>query len=280
MPSPVIVSPALSLTAAVSWGAADFSGGIAAKRSDVFGIVVVAHSAGLVLMLAMALLLHDPFPSRAALGWGVLAGLCGAVGLASLYSALAIGKMGIAAPIAAVVTAVLPVIVGFATEGFPHLLRLFGFAVGAISIWLIAMPAEGLERPKGIGLALLAGMGFGGFLVCSKQAGTVAVFWPLVAARAASVVFISVLVLSGRNRHLPSKSTLLYAIVAGILDSTGNALFVAASQRGRLDVAAVLSSFYPVSTVILARILLKERLSRLQTAGMALALASVPLIVK
>src|ERR1051326_7895666 len=222
MPSPVILSPALSLTAAVSWGAADFSGGIAAKRSDVFGVVVVAHSAGLVLMLAMALLLHDPFPSRAAFGWGVLAGLCGAVGLASLYSALAIGKMGIAAPIAAVVTAVLPVIVGFATQGFPHLLRLFGFAVGAISIWLIAMPAEGLERPKGIGLALLAGMGFGGFLVCSKQAGTVAVFWPVVAARASSVVFISVLVLSGRNRHLPSKSTLLYAIVAGILDSTGN----------------------------------------------------------
>jgi len=279
MPLTGVVSPALSLTAAVSWGAADFSGGIAAKRSDVFGIVAVAHSAGFVLMLAMAFLLHDPLPSRAAFGWGVLAGLCGAVGLASLYSALAIGKMGIAAPIAAVVTAVLPVIVGFATQGFPHLLRLFGFAVGAISIWLIAMPTQGLERPKGVGLALLAGMGFGGFLVFSKLGGTVAVFWPLVAARAASVLFISILIISGRNRHRPARSALLYAIVAGILDSTGNALFVAASQRGRLDVAAVLSSFYPVSTVILARFLLKERLSRLQTAGMALAFLSVPLIV-
>ena len=276
---PGIASPALSLASALSWGAADFSGGIAAKKSDVFGIVVVAHSAGLILMLALALLFHDPFPSRAAFGWGVLAGLCGAVGLASLYSALAVGKMGIAAPIAAVVTAVLPVIVGFATQGFPHLLRLFGFALGAISIWLIAMPASGLERPKGVGLAILAGMGFGGFLVFSRLGGTVAVFWPLVAARAASVTVMLSLILSSRNRHLPSKNTLLYAIVAGVLDSTGNALFVAASQRGRLDVAAVLSSFYPVSTVILARILLKERLSRLQTAGMALALASVPLIV-
>jgi len=276
---PGIASPALSLASALSWGAADFSGGIAAKKSDVFGIVVVAHSAGLILMLALALLFHDPFPSRAAFGWGVLAGLCGAVGLASLYSALAVGKMGIAAPIAAVVTAVLPVIVGFATQGFPHLLRLFGFAVGAVSIWLIAMPANGLERPKGVGLAILAGMGFGGFLVFSRLGGTVAVFWPLVAARAASVIVVLTLVLSSRNRHLPARSTLLYAVVAGVLDSTGNALFVAASQRGRLDVAAVLSSFYPVSTVILARILLKERLSRLQTAGLALALASVPLIV-
>jgi drug/metabolite transporter (DMT)-like permease len=230
-------------------------------------------------MLAMALLVHDPMPSLAAFGWGALAGLCGAVGLASLYSALAVGKMGIAAPIAAVVTAVLPVIVGFATQGFPHLLRLFGFAVGAVSIWLIAMPANGVERPKGVGLAILAGMGFGGFLVFSKQAGTVAVFWPLVAARVASVTVLSAVVFSSRSRGLPGRNILLYAIVAGVLDSTGNALFVAASQRGRLDVAAVLSSFYPVSTVILARILLKERLSRLQTAGLALALASVPLIV-
>ncbi|MBV9088205.1 MAG: DMT family transporter [Acidobacteriaceae bacterium] len=279
MPPSGIITPAFSLMSAASWGAADFSGGIAAKRSDVFGIVVVAHSAGLVLMLGMALLVHDPFPSLASFGWGVLAGLCGAVGLASLYRALAVGKMGIAAPIAAVVTAVLPVVVGFATEGFPHLLRLVGFAAGAISIWLIAMPAEGLERPKGVGLALLAGMGFGGFLVFSKQAGAVAVFWPLVAARVASVGLISAFVLSSRNRHLPARGGFLYAIVAGVLDSTGNALFVAASQHGRLDVAAVLSSFYPVSTVVLARIFLKEKLSTLQTAGMALALASVPLIV-
>jgi drug/metabolite transporter (DMT)-like permease len=279
MPLPSVVSPALSLMSAASWGAADFSGGIAAKKTDVFGIVLVAHSAGLALMLAMAFIVHDPFPSRGAFVWGCLAGLAGAVGLASLYSALAVGKMGIAAPIAAVVTAVLPVVVAFATEGFPHALRLVGFAAGALSIWLIAMPSQGLERPKGVGLAILAGMGFGGFLVFSKQAGTVAVFWPLVAARITSVIVIAVLILSSRNRHLPTKDTLLYAIIAGVLDSTGNAMFVAASQRGRLDVAAVLSSFYPVSTVILARFILKERLSRMQGAGMLLALVAVPLII-
>ena len=280
MPLPGITGPALSLSAALSWGAADFSGGIAAKRSDVFGVVVVAHSAGLVLMLAMAVVTREPLPSLTAFAWGALAGLCGAVGLASLYSALAIGKMGIAAPVAAVVTAVLPVIVGFATQGFPHLIRLFGFGVGAISIWLISLPAEGFERPKGFRLACLAGLGFGGFLVFSKVAGATAVFWPLAGARAISVILVLLLVVTSQTRHLPAKGVLVCAVVAGVLDSMGNALFVAASQRGRLDVAAVLSSFYPVSTVILARFLLHERLSRLQAAGMALAVVSVPLIVK
>ncbi len=273
-----LASPGLSLSAAASWGAADFSGGLAAKRADTFGVVVVAHATGLLFMLTLALLAHEPVPERPALLWGAAAGLVGGVGLAALYKALAIGTMGINAPLSAVITAVLPLLWSFRTEGLPRAWQLAGFAIALVSIWLIAAQPGARGRNPGIGLAIIAGIGFSGFLLFSKLAAAHAVFWPLVAARAASMLLMLTIVSVRGRGWKPSAAAVPYMLVAGVLDSGANALFIAATQRGRLDVAAVLSSLYPASTVVLARVLLKERLSRSQGVGIIAALVAVVLI--
>lgn len=277
MPDTALIS-LLSLAAAVSWGAADFSGGLASKKSNVYGVVLVAHAVGLLFNAIVALLWHDPWPGATSMMWGVAAGLVGAVGLMSLYRALAIGTMGINAPVAAVVTGILPVAFTFLTLGLPTRLQLGGFVLALIAIWLIAMPAGELGRPKGLGLAVLAGVGFSGFLLFIKLAGTVAKFWPLVGARAASLAFMVILV-SGMQVDWKSLGANWRAMVfCGIFDSLGNILFVYAATRGRLDIAAVLSSLYPASTLILARVILKERIGKVQAVGIVLALGSVAMI--
>jgi len=271
-------APGLSLAAAASWGAADFSGGLATKRVNPFGVVVVAHGTGLLFMLLLALLAKEPVPSRISLLWGMAARLVGGIGLAALYKALAIGKMGVNAPLSAVIAALLPLLFSFSTEGLPRPLQLVGFVLALISIWLIAAQPGASGGREGLGLAVVAGIGFSGFLLFSKLAGAHALFWPLVFARLASLLLMLAIVLISRPEWKPAKGALPYMLVAGVLDSGANALYVAATQHGRLDVAAVLSSLYPASTVILARVLLKERLSQPQSAGIVAALIAVPLI--
>jgi drug/metabolite transporter (DMT)-like permease len=277
VPSTAIVS-LLSLGAAISWGAGDFSGGLASKKSNVYGVVLGAHVVGLVFTVVVALLWGDPWPGMQAMCWGFAAGLSGGVGLVSLYRSLAIGTMGINAPVASVVTGILPVAFTFLTLGLPSRIQLAGFVLALISIWLIAMPSGELGRPKGIELALLAGVGFSGFLVCIKMAGTVAKFWPLVGARIGSLALMIVFILVARMDWKPQPSAWTSLAACGIFDSVGNFLFVYAATHGRLDIAAVLSSLYPASTLVLARVVLKERITRLQAVGIALALGSVALI--
>ena len=181
------VCAGLGLSAAVAWGAADFSGGLATKKANAFGVVVVTHGTGLLFMLALALLRHDPLPGRNAILWGIAAGLSGGVGLALFYRALAIGNMGINAPVTAVLAASLPVVIGFREQGVPTVVQLAGFALAVLGIWLVASSPGETRRPKGLGLALLAGIAFSGFLVGSRYAGMHSLFWPLVATRLASV---------------------------------------------------------------------------------------------
>lgn len=278
MTAPELATPGLSLAAAVTWGAADFSGGLATKTVNPFRVVALAHATGLLFMLTLAIAMHDPVPARATFVWGAIAGLVGGIGLAAFYKALAIGTMGVNAPLSAVITAMVPLLFSFVTEGVPRVIQIAGFSLALASIWLIASPHAASSRSRGLGLALVAGFGFGGFLLFIKLAGAQSVFWPLVAARAASTLFmLAVVVIVGASSSV-SRTSLLYIVAAGILDSGANALFVAAAHRGRLDVAAVLSSLYPATTVVLARIVLKERLSSLQFGGMILAIVSVVLI--
>ncbi len=268
----------LSLLSAASWGAGDFSGGLAAKRVNVFRLVAVAHAIGLIAMLLMAWLTRESVPPSIDLIWGAVAGVAGAFGIAALYKALAIGRMAIIAPVAAVITALIPVLVGLLMQGLPQATQFAGFALAVVSIWLVARPAGEVDSHRGLGLAITAGVCFGLFLVSGKQAGPHAVFWPMVAARAASVVLISAIALFAVSDPRPLNPAVPMIVLSGLLDSTGNALFIAATRHGRLDVAAVLSSLYPASTVILARVLLKERISKLQGVGIAGALLSIALI--
>ena len=269
---------AFGLAASLSWGTGDFSGGLASRRTSVFTIVAAAHATGLVLLIALALTWSEPLPSALDVVWGGTAGLAGAVGLASFYRALAVGRMGITAPITAVLAASLPVLFSAFVQGLPGLLQLVGFALALVAVGLISRPEAAGGRPEGVGLALLAGLGFGGFLILIGQVSPTAIFWPLTVARLSSFLFMFAIVLTRRQELLPKKSVFPLVLLAGTLDVAGNAFFVLATHAGRLDVAAILSSLYPAVTVLLASIILRERVTRLQAVGIIFALIAIPLI--
>jgi drug/metabolite transporter (DMT)-like permease len=272
--TPELAAIAFGLASAALWGAGDFSGGLAARRTAVLGVIVVSHGIGLCLMVGLALLRAEPFPAPADLIWGCLSGLSGVMGVAALYRALAVGQMGIAAPVAAVFTAAVPVLVAFLTEGLPRPLQFIGFGLALAGVWFLARPERtAANRSQGLGLAVLAGLGFGVLFVGLAQVSQGAFFWPLAAARATS--FSATLALASRRAWAPQRGTLGAVILAGILDVGGNAFYVLATQAGRLDIAAVLASLYPASTVALAWLLLKERVTRLQVLGVGAALVAI-----
>jgi drug/metabolite transporter (DMT)-like permease len=266
------------LASALSWGAGDFSGGLATKRAPVFGVLAIGHGTGLLLLIALALVWGEPLPSATDLGWGLTAGLAGAVGLASLYRALAVGQMGMVAPVSAVLTAGLPALFGILTEGLPGALKLVGFGLALLGIWLVAGAGTSVGARDGLGLALLSGCGFGIFFILVHRAGASAIFWPLTAARIGSLGLVLPIALGRRQFLRPDVRLLVPVLLSGVLDVAGNLFFVLAGQAGRLDVAAILSSLYPASTVLLAALLLGERVMRVQAVGIVTALAAIALI--
>ena len=242
-------------------------------------MVAISQSVGLLLLLALALLMGEPLPPQVDLVWGALAGLMGAVAVLLLYRALAMGQMGIAAPITAVLAAIAPVIFSGLTEGAPSTVQLGGFAVAVLGVWLLSRPSGPVGKPEGIGVAVLAGLAIGAFLILLQQAGTTALYWPLVSARVASLaMMVPLSLLNRRAGAFPGRRTLPLAVTSGVMDAAGNAFFVLAAQVGRLDVATVMSSLYPASTILLAAALLKERVTRVQVAGIVAALAAIALI--
>lgn len=266
------------LAASLSWGSGDFSGGLASRRSNPASVIIVAYAAGFVLLIALALVSREQPPSWIDLMWGGLAGLVGAVGLLAFYQALASGRMGIAAPVSAVMTAALPVFFNMLLQGPPNWFQGAGFLIALLAIALISQSQGTLGRPEGLGLALLAGCGFGCFFILISRISHASVFWPLATARLTSVLLLIIVVRVRGQQMLPKRTLLPLVLTAGVLDALGNAFFVLAAHAGRLDVAAVLSSLYPAATVILATILLRERMTRIQGIGILLALVAVPLI--
>jgi drug/metabolite transporter (DMT)-like permease len=273
-----LATAAFGLAASCSWGTGDFSGGLATRRANVFGVGAAAHALGLVLLVGLALVTREPLPSLLDVFWGTAAGFTGAIGLVAFYRALAIGRMGINAPITAVLAAAAPVIFSAILQGLPTLIQVGGFALAIIAIALISYPQGTVGRPKGLGLALIAGLGFGAFLILIGQVRSGGIFWPLVAARVASFVFMFSIVLARRLPILPKKNIYHLIFLAGALDVAGNVFFVLAAQSGRLDVASILSSLYPAVTVLLAALILRERVTRLQALGILVALIAIPLI--
>jgi drug/metabolite transporter (DMT)-like permease len=266
------------LLSAASFGAGDFSGGMATRRLPVLGVIAVSHGAGLILLVTLALLTGEVFPTAVDIMWGAAAGTMGMLGLACLYRALAIGRAGVVAPITGVVGAVLPVVVAFITAGLPSELQLIGFVVGLVSVWLVSGD-KGSSSRTSIGLSLAAGLFFGVFFVFFAQVSEAAFFWPLTAARVASFSITLIAATMSRAEWMPSdRSALGIVILAGLLDVGGNAFYVLATRTGRLDIAAVMSALFPAMTILLAWVILKERLSRVQFIGVAAALAAIALI--
>ncbi len=274
-----VLAVVYGLASALTWGAGDFSGGVATRRANPYSVVAVSQGVGLLLLLGLALAVGEPLPPQADLGWGALAGLAGGVAVLLLYRALAVGQMGIAAPITAVLAAVGPVVFSAFTEGAPSELQLAGFAIAVLGVWLLSRPSGALGRPQGTGLAVLSGLAIGAFLILLQQAGSTALYWPLVAARVASLTMMTMLALLNRRAgDFPGRSILPVVVLSGVMDAAGNAFFVLATQVGRLDVATVISSLYPASTILLAALVLKERVTRLQVTGIVAALMSIALI--
>lgn len=266
------------LAASLCWGSGDFSGGLASRRANVASVVIAAYAVGFVLMVILALIWREPIPQPIDLLWGALAGIAGVLGLLAFYSALATGKMGIAAPVSAVLTATLPVLFSIFTSGLPKAIQLGGFALALLAIGLISRPGRAKGSPRGIGLALLAGCGFGCFFILISRVDASSTFWSLAMARLTSVTVLFLVMQLRRQRIAPGRDVAPLIVITGILDAIGNAFFLLAAHSGRLDVAAALSSLYPAATILLAALVLRERVNRVQGVGVLLALLAIPLI--
>jgi len=276
---PMIFTPlTFSLLATLTWGMSDFVGGYASRRSNAFLVTTITHFSGSVLMLGLAVLLHSPFPSRHGIAWSMAAGFLGGTALALFYKALSVGKMGLTAPVAALLGAAIPAAVGIFRDGLPGKFTIVGFVLAGIGIWLIARVEDQGSRPEGIGLAVIAGLGFAGFFLCIRQAGEISPLWSAGFARLASLIATGSIVLATQQFQPMVRAGIWFGILAGVLDSTGSAVFVRASQTGRLDAAVVISSLYPAVTVLLARFVLHEHVSRWRAVGLLAALLAVPLI--
>jgi len=279
---PQIAPAAYSVTTVFLWGASDFAGGCGARRANTFVLTAFSHLCAFALMLAVAFFDHGPFPNRASIFWAVAAGAIGGFSIAIFYRALATGHMGLAAPIAALLGAAIPTLVDIALEGAPSRWSIFGFALAILAIWLISRPEGAGEddesgHPKGVAAAALSGVGFAGFYLCIHQA-TGSPTWVAAISRIGSFAATAVAVLVTRAPLKLDRTPAALAAFAGWLDIIACALFVFASEHGRLDEAVVISSLYPAVTVLLARVILKEHFSRWKFVGLLAALAAVPLI--
>ncbi|MCD4820532.1 MAG: DMT family transporter [Methanococcoides sp.] len=269
----------LGLASAAAWGAADFGGGFASKRTSEYSVVILMQAVGLILLPILAIGFSEQLPHGGGIFWGFIAGVAGSLGLVFLYRALSQGKMGVVAPVSAIITVALPVIYGAVKEGLPSAYQMAGFMVALVAMWLISSSDDnGDIRRQDIVLPLLAGVGFGIFFISVDMFSEDAVFWPLTVAKLSSVITILLISILTRSRGIPTRGALPLIILAGIFDAGGNLFFALASQVGRVDIATVIASLYPGSTVLLAWIFLKERLALKQWMGVVLALVAIVFI--
>ncbi len=272
----MLFASTLAVAAALTYGSADFLGGSAARRSGPVPVALVAQVAGFLVLLPL-LLLSGVRPGPAALGWGLAAGVAGGLGLALFFRALVSGLMALVAPLTAVLAAFIPLAGGLVQGERPT-------AVAAAGVGLVAAePGSGRQGAggRGLGLAFLAGAGFGLFFLCLARAPRASGWWPVVGARVGSVLVIGavLLVVAARGaRPIIARGGLRLALVSGVLDVSANAMFLLAVRRGSLSLVAVLTSLYPAVTVVLSLLVLRERLRASQLVGIGAALVAIILI--
>ncbi|MBE7432647.1 MAG: EamA family transporter [Anaerolineales bacterium] len=278
-----MLSILLGLASALSWGAGDFTGGLAARKVGAYRSVFYAEVIGVVFLFLVLAFVNEPLPDRRAQIFALLAGALGTIGLMLLYHSMTLGLMSVAAPVSALLAAVLPVLVGIFTEGIPGIPTLIGFGFALFAVWMVSQSEGGvkdiLSHLSDLKLPLLAGIGFGFYFVLMHQAardgGAV---WHMVFSRTGGMALIVTYLSVTRSSWKIEPSSLPIISLNGILDLGGNFFFILAGQAGRLDVASVLSSLFPGATVILAWIFLKERLSRNQWVGVFCALIAIVLL--
>jgi drug/metabolite transporter (DMT)-like permease len=279
-----VVALVLALCSSLCWGTSDFLGGVQSRRQPLLAVMLMSQAAGLAGMLVLAAALGKAPPGLVKLLPAVGAGAGGIVALTAFYRALSIGTMSIVAPISATGAAV-PVVVGIAGGERPAALQVAGIAAAIAGVILVSReqdPALAASPPASsrtsILLALVAALGFGGFFVGLRSSARVDVVWALVAARAAGVALLAAAAAIKQAPVISDRQAQIALAAVGLLDLSANALYALATRHGLLSVVAVASSLYPLATVVLARVLLGERVRRVQEVGIVAALTGVVLI--
>jgi drug/metabolite transporter (DMT)-like permease len=275
------VAIALAFVCAMVYGVADYSGGRATRTAPSLAVSLVGQLTSAVLALGAALVIGTAFPPGRDLVLGGIAGLAGALALASFYHALSHGAMTVIAPITAVTSAVLPVVFGLVRGERPRALAYVGMVVAVAAVALVsgAIGERGTApRRSTVALAFLAGIGFAVIFIALGETREESGIWPLVAARVVSITVIGILTLGTRTAVTGHGRAWRLAAFAGVLDMSANFLYLLAVQRGLLSVVVVVVALYPVSTVCLAFGLDRERVSRSQAWGMGLAVGALVLV--
>jgi len=271
------------LLSALSWGVGDFAGGLATRKLGPYRAVFFGDFLGLLLLFFVNIFYREALPPTSSLILAGLAGMTGSVGLMILYYSMAHGKMSIAAPVSALFAAAIPVIVGALIQGLPTFVQVIGFGLALLAVWLISqgdtLNRLPLDRLSDLRLPFLAGLGFGSFFILMHYAteGISSTVWPMIASRFAATIMLFILVLVRRESFSVQRDAWGVVLINAVLDVGGNLFYLLALQTGRLDISAILSSLYPGVTVLLAWIILKERISRPQWAGIVVALLAIAL---
>lgn len=279
----------LALAAAAVWGAADFLGGLASRSIKALQVLFVSQVVGLVAML-VAVVFITGTPSGTDMVWGAVGGVLGNAGLYGLYRELARGRASVVAPTTAVSAALTPVAIGLMLGERPTAVTMTGVAIAIAAVAMLAggdhPGSESATRAEkiraamhgGFWIAILSGLGFGAFYVCLAQTSDEAGLWPLVASRGVSVLLMAAIPATWRGLRSLPREPLRPATAAGLLDALANASYVTAVRMGELTWVPVMSSLYPASTVLLARVFQGQRLGRSHAIGLALALLAIALV--
>jgi drug/metabolite transporter (DMT)-like permease len=271
----------LAALCAVTYGLADYSGGRATRSVASAVVTLLGQATSLALVIAGLVIVGTPMASSHDLWWGAAGGVAGGFALVAFYSALSRGTMTMVAPITAVVSAVLPVIVGLSLGERPSGPALVGIVVACLAVALVS-GAIGTRHQEThlstVVLAAAAGVGFGFIFIAFARTADDSGLWPLVAARAASLPVLAIIVTATRPGIGALRSVVWLVLASGVLDMAANLFYLEASHRGLLSIVAVISSMYPVSTVCLAFGLDHERVSKSQAVGLGLAATALALV--
>ena len=276
---PSLAVVALSLLASVGWGFSDFGGGLTSRSAPVLGVLGGSQAASLLVGIPLLLAVHEPAMRPVDLGISVLGGILGSTGLVFLYRGLSSGRMAVVAPVAAVLTATIPVVFGFITEGLPSVLGLIGIGAAAVSVILVSRPSDNAGGgPSGLVYAVAAGTLFGLFTVVVSGLDDAFIISPLIVIRVASIAMIGTWIVIRRPAWRVPRRLWPALLLVGIGDMTATALYLTSIAIGPLAIAAILSSLYPVVTTILAAVVLRERVTPAHAAGIVAAGVAVALI--
>jgi len=276
---PALAVVVLGLGSSVSWGTSDFFGGVLSRRAPLLGVMALTQVIGVLIALPLFAWHGEAVPTGSDVAWSLLSGAFGVIGLGCLYHGLAVGRMGVVAPVAGVLVAGIPVTYGLATQGSLPLLVLAGIGLAIASVIVISrVPPEAANRPSGFVWGLASGLTLGALTIAVAQLSSGSVFGPLILIRTTEALIGATAILLTRRAWRIPRALWPAAVVVGLFDMTGTAAYLAAIQIGPLAVAAVLSALYPAMTVLLAAAVLKERLTRLHALGLVVAALAVALI--